>query len=53
MSDALADKTLCNPLPGFATATVPAYALFTERRTELTNARAFVDALVKGLAQGP
>lgn len=51
--DALADSTLCNPLPDFATATVPAYALFTERRTELTNARAFVDALVKGLVQGP
>lgn len=51
--DALADKTLCNPLPEFATATVPAYAMFTERRTELTNARAFVDALVKGLVQGP
>ncbi|MCH9846705.1 MAG: hypothetical protein K0U53_04235, partial [Betaproteobacteria bacterium] len=51
--DALADKTLCNPLPDFATATVPAYALFTERRTELTIARAFVDALVKGLVQGP
>lgn len=50
--DALADKTLCNPLPEFGTATVTAYAFFTERRTELTNARAFVDALVKGLVQG-
>lgn len=47
--DALSDGVLCNPLPDFATHPVPAYALFTERRTELTNARAFVDVLVNAL----
>lgn len=36
---------LHNPLPLYRTAPVPVYALFTERRTALTNARAFVDVL--------
>lgn len=49
VQDALAGGVLVNPLPDWATRTVPAYALFTERRTELTNARAFVEAVVTGL----
>jgi DNA-binding transcriptional LysR family regulator len=48
--DAVASGALATPLPDHATPPVPAYALFTERRTELTNARAFVEHLVTRLA---
>ena len=43
--EALADGRIVNPLPAWRTAPVPVLALFTERRTALTNARAFVDRL--------
>lgn len=47
--DALEQGLMRNPLPDHATEPVPVYALYTERRTELTTARAFVEMLVKRL----
>lgn len=47
--DTIDTGELVNPLPGCKTSVVPAYALYTERRTELSNARAFVNCLIDGL----
>ena len=44
--DAMRQESLCNHLPDWSVPDIPVHALFTERRTALTNARAFVDALM-------
>lgn len=45
----LLNGTLYEPLPMYRTSSQPVYALFTERRTSLSNARAFVDAMMQWL----
>lgn len=49
MRDMLLSGQLRNPLPDYSTPAVPVYALFTERRTALTNARTFADLLSERL----
>jgi DNA-binding transcriptional LysR family regulator len=45
--EALASGELVDPLPGWSVPDVAVHALFTERRTALANARAFVDQVVE------
>jgi len=44
--EALAGGDLAEPLPGWSVPDVAVHALFTERRTALANARAFVDQVL-------
>ena len=50
VSEALADALLAVACPHWTIPEVSVHALYTERRTALTNARAFVDALQAALA---
>lgn len=47
VQDALKQKVLINPLPSYSTETVPVYAVITEHRTKLSNAKAFLNAIIK------